>query len=388
MISIILLLNGFCRDETDRSGIVPPRNNRQLKIREKNSKPLLFPLHPSNMKDNSVYMRKRRKKYNPRPIIFMLLVLALLCAAVFFISGQRVLAVMVNGEVVGYIKDTSATETELNNMVLAKLKQEIGNNIEITDTLSLRSASGLFKKSENSEQVVAKVCSIVGYNREAVTILVEDKEFCVVSNIESARQALQTVLDNYKVPEGTAQPEFAIKINTGTIFVENTKVSSVEDAVKLLSATHSVERNYTVVSGDTFGLIASRAGMTEDELLKANPSVTEQTKTNLQPGQTLKLISEEPVLPIRTYSWETDTEEIPYKTITRNNNSQPESYSREIQEGVEGTKEIIKKIPYVNGIRKGEPQLTERVTKEAVNRIIEVGTYVPSSDNDDEDSEE
>ncbi len=366
---------------------MPPRNNRQLRIREKSSKPMLFPLHPSNMRDNSVYMKKRRRRYDPKPIIIILLVLALLCAAVLFLANQKVLAVMVNDETVGYIKDTSATETELNNMVLAKLKQEVGNNIEIVDKLSLKSASGIFKKTENSEQVVAKVCGIVSYNQEAVTILVEGKEFCTLANLESARQALQTVLDQYKVPEGTAQPEFAIKINTDTVFVENSQVSTVEEAVKLLSATQDVEKEYTVVSGDTFGLIASRAGMTEDELLKANPSVTEQTKTNLQPGQKLKLIVNEPILPIRTYSWETVKEDIPYKTVTRNNSSQPESYSREIQEGVNGTKEIIKKIPYVNGIQQGEPQLTEKVTKEAVNRIIEVGTYVPSS-NDDEDEEE
>ncbi len=367
---------------------MPPRNNRQLRIREKSSKPMLFPLHPSNMKDNSVYMKKRRKKYDPTPVIFIILVLLLLCAAVFFFANMKVLAVMVNDETVGYIKDTSATETELNNMVLAKLKQEVGNNIEIVDKLSLRSASGLFKKTENSEQVVAKVCGIVSYNQEAVTILVEDKEYCTVANVESARKALQTVLERYKVPEGTAQPEFAIKINTGTVFVENSQVSTVDEAVKILGATHDVEKNYTVVSGDTFGLIASRAGMTEDELLKANPTITEQTKTSLQPGQVLKLIANEPVLPIRTYSWETVKEEIPYKTITRNNSSQPESYSREIQEGVNGTKEIIRKIPYVNGVQQGEPQLTEKVTKEAVNRIIEVGTYVPSNNDNDEDEEE
>lgn len=349
---------------------------------------MLFPLHPSNMRDNSVYMKKRRKRYNPRPVILIILVLLLLCAAVFFVAERKVLAVMVNDEVVGYIKDTSATETELNNMVLAKLKQEVGNNIEITDKLSLKSASGIFKKSENSEQVVAKVCGIVSYNQEAVTILVEGKEFCTVANIESARQALETVLKQYKVPEGTAQPEFAIQINTGTVFVENSKVSTVEEAVKKLSETRNVEKDYTVVSGDTFGLIASRAGMTEDELLKANPSITEETKTKLQLGQVLKLVVTEPVLPIRTYSWDTVTEEIPYETVTRNNSSQPESYSREIQEGVEGTKEIIRKIPYVNGVQTGEPQLTERVVKEPVNRIIEVGTYVPSSDDDEEEAQE
>lgn len=79
--------------------------------------------------------------------------------------------------------------------------------------------------------------------------MVEGKEFCIVANIEDAREALQTVLKNYKCPEGTAQPEFAIQINTGTTFVDNSQVSSVDEAVKLLSATQTVEKTILLFRG-------------------------------------------------------------------------------------------------------------------------------------------
>lgn len=366
---------------------MPPRNDRPLKFREKSSKPMLFPLQPSNMRDNRAYTRKRRRSVNPRPFLFLLLAAVIICLIGYFAVYKKALAVMVNNDVVGYIKDTNTTEEELNNLVLAKLKQEVGNNIEINDKISLKSVSSFFKKTDNSEQVVAKVCSSVSFNQEAVTILVEGKEFCIVANIEDAREALQTVLKNYKCPEGTAQPEFAIQINTGTTFVDNSQVSSVDEAVKLLSATQTVEKNHTVVQGDTFGTIASRAGMTEAELLSANPSITEETKTKLQIGQVLKTTVTEPVLPIRTYSWETVTEEIPYETVTQRNRNQPTSYREVVQEGQNGVKEIIKKTPYVNGEQKGEPQLTEKITKEPVNQIIEKGTYVPSENNDEDNDD-
>lgn len=367
---------------------MPPKNDRPLRFKGKGSKPMLFPLHPSNMTDNRAYSRRRKKNINPRPFLFLFVVFAIIFVIGYLAIQNRALAVMVNNEVVGYIKNTNTTEEELNNLVLAKLKQDVGNNIEIIDSITLKSSGGFFKKTDNSEQVVAKVCQTVAFNQEATTILVEGKEFCIVSNVDAAREALQTVLKEYKCPEGTAQPEFAIQINTGTTFVENNKVSTIEEAVKLLSATQVVEKDHTVVQGDTFGLIASRAGMTEAELLAANPSITNETKTNLQIGQVLKTTVTEPILPIRTYSWETVTEEIDYEFETRRNSSEPTSYSRVIQEGEEGIKEIVRKIPYVNGEQVGEPQLTEKITKEPINRITEIGTRSSSRSSDDEDDSE
>lgn len=361
---------------------MPPRNDRPLKFKGKSSKPMLFPLHPNNMTDNRVYTRRRKKNINPRPLLFLIIALVVICLIGYIAVHKKSLAVEINGEVVGYIKDTNTTEEELNNLVLAKLKQEVGNNIEIKDKITLEPVSSFFKKTDNSEQVVAKVCQSVSYNQEATTILVEGKEFCIVSNIEDAKKALKTVLENYKCPVGTAQPEFAIQINTGTTFVDNEQVSSVEEAVKLLSATQTVERVHKVVQGDTFATIAASAGMTEGELLNANPSITSETKTKLQVGQEIKTIVTEPILPIRTFSWDTVTEEIPYETVTQRNRNKPTSYREVIQEGQNGTKEVIRKTPYVNGEQKGDPQLTEKVTKEPVNKIIERGTYVPPADDD------
>lgn len=365
---------------------MPPRNDRPLKFKNKSSKPMLFPLHPSNMQGTKSYVRKRKRSFNPRPILFLLLAVVIIGLIGYVAIQQKALAVMVNDNVVGYIRDRKTTEEELNNLVLAKLKQEVGNNIEINDSITLKPVSGLFRKTDNSEQVVAKVCESVSYNQEATTILVEGKEFCIVATKDIARQALEQVLADYTVPEGTAQPEFAIQINTGTTFVDNSKVSSLEEAVKLLSATQTVDKTYTVEQGDTFGSIASKSGMTESELLAANPNITEETKTSLQIGQTLNITVTEPILPIRTYSWETVTETIDYETETRRNRNQPTSYREVIQEGEEGTKEVIRKIPYVNGVQQGEPQLTEKVVKEPVTRIIERGTYEPDDTSSDDSS--
>ncbi len=365
-----------------------PRNNKPLKFKGNNSGPMIFPLHPNNMSKNKMFPKNRRKPLNLRPLLLLILLLGFISLIGYVGSRANAVAVYVDNEIIGYIKDTNTSEEELTKLVVAKLKQDVGSNIELNETISLKKSGGLFKKKEDAEQVISKVCQTVSYNQEATKILVDDKDFCIVSNIESAREALKIVLENYKCPEGTAQPEFAVRISTANTFVDKNSVNTPEEAAKLLSATHQVTKDYTVVSGDTFGSIASKFGMTESQLLSANPSITESTKTNIQAGQTLKVVSTETVLPIRTFGLETVTETIDYDTITRRNSNEPSSYRKEIREGVEGEKEVSRKIPYVNGVRMGEIQTSEKIIKEPVDRIIEVGSSRSSSRSSSRDSDD
>ncbi len=368
---------------------MPPvnRTNKPLRFKEKSSKPMIFPLQPDNM--SGAYTKKSRRRPNGRPIIILVILLAIIGLCAYVMLYKNALAIQINGETAGYIKDMDTTEQELNSLILAKLREEAGNNLEITDTITLRPVNSLFRKvSRNTEQVIAEVCNSVGYKQEATTILVENKEMVIVSNVEKAREVLNTILDNYQCPAGTSEPQFAVKINTGSTFVDSEEVSSVEEAVKLLSTTKTVEREHTVVSGDSFGMIASMAGMTEDELLAANPSITNETKTKLQIGQKIKTIATVPSLAIRTFKVTTETQDVPYKTTTRENSSQPSSYSRVIREGKNGKKEVSTRTPYVNGEQIGEPVTSEKTIEEAVNRIIEVGTYTPRDTSDSSEGSE
>ena len=87
-----------------------PRNDKSLKFKEKSSKPMLFPLHPSNMPDNRAYTRRRKRPVNLRPLLFLLLAVTLISVIGYFAVQKNALAVMVNDEVIGYIKDKKTTE--------------------------------------------------------------------------------------------------------------------------------------------------------------------------------------------------------------------------------------------------------------------------------------
>lgn len=369
----------------------PSNRNRysgSYKFKKKTQNPMIFPVQPINSGRGAYRRRNRGININFRPILFFMAIALLIIGFGYMAFSNKALAVMVDGEAVGYIKDMNTSEEEVNALILAKLKEDVGNNIEINETITLEQVNGMFKRvSNNAEGVIAQVCQAVTYKQEATKIIVEGKDACIVANVDSAKKVLQTILDNYKPSDGTTNPEFAVQIKTEPAFVESTEVIDVETAVELLSKTKQEERIHSVVQGDTFASIAANAGMTEQELLQANPSISAETKNNLSIGQQLKVVMTVPTLAIRTFKVTTRTEAIPYETEREADDSMYEGEEEEVQEGVDGQKEISERIAYINGTPQGAASSTSKVIKEPVTRIVKYGTYEPSYDDEDEDED-
>lgn len=366
------------------------RYSGSYRFKKKSTNPMIFPTQPVNS-GRSSYSRRRRRRginINLRPILFFMAIALLIVGLGYMAFSSKALAVMVDGEEVGYIKDMNTTEEEVNALILAKLKEDVGNNIEINETITLKEVNSIFKNvSNNAEGVIAQVCQAVTYKQEATKILVEGKQACIVANVDAAKEVLNTILQNYQPSDGTTNPEFAVQIKTEAAFVESTDVIDVDAAVELLSQTKEEKKVHTVVQGDTFASIAAGAGMTEQELLQANPSFTSETKSNLSVGQQLNVVMTVPTLSIRTYKISTRTEEIPYETEEEADDSMYEGEEEEVQEGVNGQKEITERIAYINGVAQGAASSTEKVIKEPVSRIVKYGTYEPD-DEEDEDYDE
>ncbi|MGN1319092.1 MAG: G5 domain-containing protein [Lachnospirales bacterium] len=365
------------------------RYSGSYRFKTNSQKPMIFPMQPSNAGRKSSSPRRRSRgsgfNINLRPFLFLIAVVFIIVGLGYMAFSRQALAVMVNGEAVGYIKDMNTTEEEVNALILAKLKEDVGNNIEINEKITLEKVNSIFKNvSNNAEGVIAQVCKAVTYKQEATKIVIDGKQACIVSNADVAKDVLNTILSNYKPSDGTTNPEFAAQVKTEAAFVESTEVADKDTAVKLLSQTKQEEKIHTVVQGDTFASIAKNAGMTEADLLKANPSITAETKTNLSIGQQIKVIMTVPTIAIRTYKINTKTVDIPYETERKADDSMYEGEEEEVQEGVDGQKEVYEKVAYINGTPQGAATTSEKVIKEPVTRIIKYGTYEPDYDDDDD----
>lgn len=72
----------------------------------------------------------------------------------------------------------------------------------------------------------------------------------------------------------------------------------------------------------------------------------------------------------------TESEAIPFKTVTKNDASMDKGESEVTQDGVKGVLTITYKVTYTNDQETARKKIKEEVTKEPVNKIIAKGTYV------------
>ena len=77
---------------------------------------------------------------------------------------------------------------------------------------------------------------------------------------------------------------------------------------------------------------------------------------------------------------EKSTQNIPFETIYKDENSLDKGKEVVITEGVIGTKEITTTYTIINGVRQDNPKVEEKVTKEKIDKVVRRGTKVTSSE--------
>ena len=73
---------------------------------------------------------------------------------------------------------------------------------------------------------------------------------------------------------------------------------------------------------------------------------------------------------------EKSTQNIPFETIYKDDNSLDKGKEVVITEGINGTKEITTTYTIINGVRQDNPKVEEKVTKEKVDKVVRRGTKV------------
>ena len=76
---------------------------------------------------------------------------------------------------------------------------------------------------------------------------------------------------------------------------------------------------------------------------------------------------------------EKSTQNIPFETIYKDDNSLDKSKEVVITEGIIGTKEITTTYTVINGVRQDNPKVEEKITKEKVDKVVRRGTKVSTT---------
>ena len=153
-----------------------------------------------------------------------------------------------------------------------------------------------------------------------------------------------------------------------TVLTSKTKVSEIlEENHIMLSADEAVIPATTEEITDTKTIIITKAG---EEPTKIATVSEEELNNNINDiAESYSNITEEII---------TVQEEIPFETITKDVSNGSETTNRVIQYGKNGIKEVTYKVKYKSGEEIERIELSSKVIKEPVNKIVQIQTKVTS----------
>lgn len=378
----------------DSKGNFPKREERvpygraiPNEIPKKNNKKSKKKLSPYRQKYNAQHNIKpiKRKKI-PRKgmpaknrrlltLIIGILAVVLLLLVLFRQNGKEV---FIGETSMGIVKDKSITPDALTETLLAQLRQEVGANIQINETIDVKPVH-ISKSREKDvckmEYLIPSMRQKVTYLVEAATITVDGKEVVIVENQEEANAVFESLQSEY-IPEDASRNIVAgFKENVQVVlkYVDPSVIVAKENAIQTLKSGTKVQKTYTVQAGDALYKIAALFEMTQEEL-KAMNADTIPSNGNLQVGWVLNVMAEEPMVSVKTEETVVLTEVQERKTVYQQDNTKNKGYQKVTEAGKDGQKEITKKITRINNEIISEEVVDEKTTVEPIDEIIVQGT--------------
>ncbi len=353
----------------------PPKKTKQ-KSKKK--------LSPYRQKYNAQHNIKpvKRKKYRKMPaknrrlltLIIGILAVVLFLLVLFRQNGREV---FVGETSMGIIKDKSVTVESLTELLTTQLTQEVGANVKINETLEIKPVH--ISKSRQKDvckmdYLTPQLRQKVTYFVEAAAITLDGKDIVIVANQATADEVFQEVQAEY-IPEGEdrqVETSFVENVQVEMKYVDPSVIVAKENAVQELQKGTKVEKKYTVQSGDALYKIASKFGMTQDELKALNPNVS--AKGNVYVGQELTVMADQPMLSVKTVETIVLTEVQEKQTVYQQDSTKNKGYQKVTETGKDGQKEVTKKLTYINNELTNEEVTNEKITLEPIDEVIVQGT--------------
>ena len=196
-----------------------------------------------------------------------------------------------------------------------------------------------------------------------------------VENVEPVQAAINSLLEPYENGDENKTVGFVQDVSlTEGIFFTDTIVDETKLTDKITGLVEG-EVWYTVVSGDSPSLIASKNGLRLRELYNLNPTLE---GGGLWVGDQILVSQAVPFLQVKEVVREVREVETAYTTEQRSNNSMNLGTTKTIQKGEKGLNKVTVDVTYIDGIAHSETVIETVVLKEPVKEIIEVGRYLPS----------
>lgn len=330
-----------------------------------------------NSKFMSTIRAQKAEKFLAGAAVVLVLVVALVS-----VSVNTCYEVSVDGENVCYISNT----TEL-DQVLKELQAEAdaNTNADMTEAvlatdIEVVAKHKLFVETADEEELTQLINDKIRWQVPGAKIVVNNGESVLsFATLAEAQSVLDTLTQNALDANSDAQilsTRFYEDIVAEEGNVDANEILTTEEALATISAGKEAVKIHTVVSGESLWTIARDNGTTVSSLNELNPGLRED---RLQIGQEIKLNKIEPTINVVVEKVVTVTESIPYGETVKESSSLMKGETQVVTKGVEGSKDVTYQISEYNGNTLEKVTLSEVVTKEPVNKVVNKGTAVVAS---------
>jgi murein DD-endopeptidase MepM/ murein hydrolase activator NlpD len=313
-----------------------------------------------------------RSKFKWVGIVCLLLLSIGGTAFYLIIRPGYVYRVYVDGIQVGSLEHLE-DYTILLEELLVEAEEETGLALNFAQEVSAHREFS-WQHDGDSGQVKEQIHKLVSFLAAGWTIVVDDTPVVWVESEQAALQVLSQVEERLLARKaGVEVVSFTItnEISVEKQTVEPDSVIDIASAVSIITQGQERVDTHVVARGESLWSIARSRQVSEGELKAANPGLN---TSSLRVGQTINLVSSEPLVEYRLIEARSVFESIPFRTVQRTTNKLWYYQSRTASTGVAGQQELIYHVENKNGREVGRVLVKSRVAREPQNHVIERGT--------------
>ena len=206
---------------------------------------------------------------------------------------------------------------------------------------------------------------------ERVDLYLGDKAICQLENRGSYEELIKKLQNHFKTQGAdilsmTIEPSLSVKNTDKT----EEGFLTTDDAFKLLTEGGKREAVYIAEKTESLESIAKRYGMTLDEIKSLNPNWEDPVTK----GSKLKVLEKAPLIEMTLEEVVVNVEDVPFQTVTKEDDTMIKTQRQVERAGVPGQRETSVRIQSQNGKTISSIVEGSRMSREAVDEIVRVGT--------------
>ncbi len=195
-----------------------------------------------------------------------------------------------------------------------------------------------------------------------------------ISELNGEVEQEKNSFEDYEL--GIQSIEFYEEVEIAEVYLPVEQLTGLEEAISLVTKEQEEPAIYTVVPGDTLYEIAINVNIPIDRIVEMNSDLLASSESILHIGDELKITVPEPELSV------TRVEECYYEEVYEaeiiyiRNDNWYENKSVVHQQPSSGFRQVIAEVTYLNDKETSRTIVKEEIVKEAVPKIVEVGTKI------------